>query len=141
MTEAAVLDSECFQTTDGEIAIINLNSARLRSWSRFYQDPQRPGVAETVLEHEQLTAQFAGDLSALGRMETLGEQLGRLDASSARTMVIQAQIASALHRFSDARHYLAQASLGGAPSADVKRILLNVDQAGLASGRGAERTA
>ena len=116
MTEAAVLDSECFQTTDGEIAIVNLNSARLRSWSRFYQDPQRPGAAETVLEHEQLTAQFASDLSALGRMEAFGEQLGRLDASSPRTMVIQAQIASALHRFSDARHYLAQASLGGAPS-------------------------
>jgi tetratricopeptide (TPR) repeat protein len=129
MTEAMVLDSECFQTTDGEIAVANLNSARLRSWSRFYQDPQRAGVAETVLEHEQLTAQFAGDLSALGRMEAFGEQLGRLDASSPRTMVIQAQIASALHRFSDARHYLAQASLGGAPSADVKRVLLNVDQA------------
>jgi tetratricopeptide (TPR) repeat protein len=129
MTEAAVLDSERFQTTDGEIAIVNLNSARLRSWSRFYQDPQRSGVAETVLEHEQLTAQFASDLSALGRLEAFGEQLGRLDASSPRTMVIQAQIASTLHRFSDARHFLAQASLGGAPSADVKRILLNVDQA------------
>jgi len=129
MTEAVVLDNECFQTTDGEIAIVNLNSARLRSWSRFYQDPQRPGVAETVLEHEQLTAQFVGDLSALGRMEALGEQVGRLDASSPRTLVIQAQIASALHRFSDARHYLAQASLVGAPSAYVKRILLNVDQA------------
>jgi len=129
MTEAALLDHECFQTTDGEIAIVNLNSARLRSWSRFYQDPQRPGVAETVLEHEQHTAQFAGDLSALGRMEAFGEQLGQLDGSSPRTMVIQAQIASALHRFSDARHYLAQASLGGAPSADVKRVLLNVDQA------------
>ncbi len=129
MTEAAMLDSECFQTTDGEIAIVNLNSARLRSWSRFYQDPQRSGVAETVLEHEQLTAQFASELSALGRLEAFGEQLGRLDASSPRTMVIKAQIASALHRFSDARRYLAQASLGGAPPADVKRILLNVDQA------------
>ena len=96
---------------------------------RFYQDPQRPGAAETVLEHEQLTAQYASDLSALGRMEAFGEQLGRLDASSARTMVIQAQIASALHRFSDARHYLAQASLGGAPHEDVKRISLSVDQA------------
>jgi hypothetical protein len=136
MTEAAVLDSECFQTTDGEIAVINLNSARLRSWSRFYQDPQCPGVAETVLEHEQLTAQFAGDLSALGRMETLGEQLGRLDASSAHTMVIQAQIASALHRFSDARHYLAQASLGGAPRFAERRSGVR-----LASGRGAGRTA
>ncbi|MBT1510306.1 hypothetical protein KIP88_07300 [Bradyrhizobium sp. SRL28] len=129
MTEAALLDSECFQTTDGEIAIVNLNSARLRSWGRFYQDPQRPGAAETVLEHEQLTAQFAGDLSAIGRMEAFGEQLGRLDAASARTMVIKAQIASALHRFSDARHYLAQASLGGAPPEDIKRVLLNVDQA------------
>jgi len=129
MTEAAVLDSECFQTTDGEIAVVNLNSARLRSWSRFYQDPQRPGAAETVLEYEQLTAQFAGDLSALDRLDAFGKRLGQLDASSPRTMVIQAQIASTLHRFSDARHYLAQASLGGAPSADVKRVLLNVDQA------------
>src|SRR4249919_1462154 len=129
MTETAMLDHECFQTTDGEIAVVNLNSARLRSWSRFYQDPQRPGVAETVLEHEQQAAQFASDLSALDRMEAFGEQLGQLNASSPRTMLIQAQIASALHRFSDARYYLAQASLGGAPSADVKRVLLSVDQA------------
>jgi len=129
MTEAEHFDSECFQTTDGEIAVLNLSSARLRSWSRFYQDPHHPGAAETVLEHEQLTAQFASDLSALDRMEAFGEELGRLDASSPRTMLIQAQIASALHRFSDARHYLAQASLGGAPSEDVKRILLSVDQA------------
>ena len=85
MTEAVVLDNECFQTTDGEIAIVNLNSARLRSWSRFYQDPQRPGVAETVLEHEQLTAQFAGDLSALGRMEAFSEQLGRADDGPRRS--------------------------------------------------------
>lgn len=129
MTDAAVLDHECFQTTNGKIAIVNLNSARLRSWSRFYQDPQYPGAAETVLEHEQLTAQFASDLSALDRMEAFGEQLGQLNASSPSTMLIQAQIASALHRFSDARHYLAQASLGGAPSDDVKRVLLSVDQA------------
>ncbi|MBR1163417.1 tetratricopeptide repeat protein [Bradyrhizobium elkanii] len=129
MTETALFDSECFQTTDGEIAIVNLNSARLRSWSRFYQDPHHPGAAETVLEHEQLTAQFASDLSALDRMEAFGEQLGHLDASSPRAMLIQAQIASALHRFSDARDYLAQAGLGGAPSEDVKRILLSVDQA------------
>ena len=142
MTEAAVLDHECFQTTDGEIAIVNLNSARLRSWSRFYQDPQCPGAAETVLEHEQLTAQFASDLSALDRMEAFGEQLGQLDASSPRTMLIQAQIASALHRFSDARHYLAQASLGGAPS-DRRQARSVERRSGVrhASGRGAGRAA
>ena len=129
MTEVAELDNECFRTTDGEIAIANLNSARLRSWSQFYQDPQRPGIAETVLENEQLTAQFASDLSALDRLESLAEQLAQLDASSPRAALIQAQVASALHRFSDARHHLAQASLGGAPSAEVKRVMLNIDQA------------
>jgi len=129
MTEAAVLDSEPFQTTDGEIAIINLKSARERAWSRFHQDPQRRGAAEIVLEHEQLAAQFAGDMSALARMELLAEQLDQLDGAAARTMLVQAQVASAAHRFSDARHYLAQASLGGAPAGDVKRVILSVDQA------------
>ena len=77
MIEAVVLDSEFFQTTDGEIAVVNLNSARLRSWSRFYQDPQQAGAAEIVLEHEQLTAQFASDLSALDRMEAFADRLGQ----------------------------------------------------------------
>jgi len=58
-------DSECPPTTDGEIAVINLQSARLRSWTRFFQDPLQPGVAEGLIEQEQFTAQFAGDLSAL----------------------------------------------------------------------------
>jgi tetratricopeptide (TPR) repeat protein len=129
MAEAATLDHECFQTTDGAIAIVNLDSARLRSWSRFYQDPRRTGIAETVLENEQLMAQFAGDLSALSRLESLAEQLAQLDAASLHTPLIQAQIASMTHRFSDARHHLAQASLRGAPSAEVNRVLLNVDQA------------
>ena len=129
MTEAAELDHELFRTTDGEIAIANLDSARLRSWSRFHQDPLRTGAAEIVVEHELLTAQFVGDFSALDRLESLVEQLVQLDASSPRTCLIQAQVASTLHRFSDARRHLALASLGGAPSAEVKRLLLNIDQA------------
>jgi tetratricopeptide (TPR) repeat protein len=129
MADTTLLDNEYFQTTDGEIAAANLNSARLRSWSRLDQDPLRAGAAEAVLEYEQLTAQYVGDLSALDRMETLAERLVQLDSCSARTALIQAQVASALHRFSDARHYLAQATLGGAPSADVKRISLSIDQA------------
>jgi tetratricopeptide (TPR) repeat protein len=34
-----------------------------------------------------------------------------------------------MHRFADARHLLARAEIGGAPPADVNRVLLNVDQA------------
>ena len=78
------------QTTDGEIAVINLESARRRSWHRFFADPLREGVAETVVEHEQLTAQFVGDVQALDRLETLVGHLAQIDAASARTVLIAA---------------------------------------------------
>ena len=96
------------QTTDGEIAVINLESARRRSWNRFFADPLREGVAETVVEQEQLTAQFVGDVQALDRLEALVGQLAQVEAASARTALIQAQVASMMHRFADARHFLAQ---------------------------------
>ena len=129
MTEAATIDREPFYSTDGEIAVINLNSARLRSWSRFFQNPLQPGTAEIVIEQEQFTAQFVGDVSALDRLESLAKHLVQLDPASARTALIQAKIASMAHRFSDARHYLAQADLGGAASVDVTHLRLNLDQA------------
>ena len=61
------------QVTDGDIAVLNLKSATRASWSRFWRDPHRPGVAELIVEQEQLAAQFLGDLGALDRLETLGE--------------------------------------------------------------------
>jgi len=129
MTDAAMLDSEPFCTTDGEIAVVNLGSARARSWQRFLQDPLQASVAETVIEQEQLTAQFVGDLSALARLDSLADQLVHLDAGSARTAMIRAQVASMAHRFTDARHYFAQAELGGALPADLQRLRLSLYQA------------
>ena len=129
MTTTAELDCAITPTTDGEIAIINLESARRRSWSKFFADPARDGVAETVVEHEQLTLQFVGDVSALDRVALLAVQLNQAEPVSARTRLIQAQVASIAHRFSDARHYLAEAEIGGAPAADVDRLRLTIDQA------------
>ncbi len=129
MSKAAEFDDTYFQTTDGDIAVINLESARRRSWSRFYQDPMREGIAETVVEHEQLSAQFAGDLTALDRLEFLAKQLSQTDAVSARTALIQAQVASMMHRFAEARRHLEQAEIRGAPEADVSRLRLSIDQA------------
>jgi tetratricopeptide (TPR) repeat protein len=117
------------QTTDGEIAVINLESARRRSWNRFFADPLRDGVAETVVEQEQLTAQFVGDVQALDRLEAFVGQLGQAEAASARAELIQAQVASTMHRFADARAFLARAEIAGVVSADVDRVRLNVDQA------------
>jgi tetratricopeptide (TPR) repeat protein len=115
--------------TDGEIAVINLESARRRSWSRFFEDPTRDQVAETVVEHEQLTLRLVGDVFALDRVELLAAQFVQADTASARAMSIRARIASMAHRFSEARRYLAQAEIGGAPRADVDRLRLNIDQA------------
>jgi len=125
----AGLDCVITPTTDGEIAIINLGSARSRSWSRFFADPARDGVAETVIENEQLTLQFVGDLSALDRVALLAVQLDQAKPASARTRLIQAQVASMAHRFSDARRYLAEAEIGRAPAAEVDRLRLTIDQA------------
>src|SRR5262249_31005233 len=116
------LDGGQVLTTDGEIAVINLESARRRSWSRFFQDPLRDGVAEAVFEHEQLTAQFVGDISALVRIECLVAELVQADAASARTALIQAKTASMMHRFDDARLFLARAETGGAAADDVQHL-------------------
>jgi len=129
VTTIAELDCAITPTTDGEIAIINLESARRRSWSKFFADPARDGVAETVVEHEQLTLQFVGDVSALDRLALLAAQLNQAEPVSARTRLIQAQVASIAHRFSDARHYLAEAEIDGAPVPDVDRLRLTIDQA------------
>src|SRR6516162_8897820 len=129
MIPSAELETCRFLTTDGEIALINLQSARRRSWSRFFTDPQREGVAEAVVEHEQLTAQFVGDVCAFDRLESLAISLAAALPSSARTALIQAQVSSMTHRFTDARHYLARAEIGGAPTDDIRLLKLNVDQA------------
>jgi len=115
--------------TAGDIAVINLESARQQSWSRFWQAPQRPGIAESILEQEQLAAQFLGDLGALDRLETLIHQLAREDAESARTALIQAQVSSMAHRFGEARSYLAQVEAAGPLAADANRLSLSIDQA------------
>ena len=44
-----------YSLTDGAIAVNNLDSVRQRSWSRFWQDPLRPGIAESIVEQEHLT--------------------------------------------------------------------------------------
>ena len=122
-------DDAITPTTDGEIALINLDSARCRSWTRFFAEPMRDGVAEAVVEHEQLALQFIGDASALDRVRLLADRLDQADPVSARERLIQAQVASMAHRFADARHYLLQARSLGAPMADIDRLQLTIDQA------------
>ena len=118
-----------YSLTDGAIAANNLESARRHAWLRFWRDPLRPGVAESIVEQEQLTQQFLGDLAALDRLGSLIHELDRGDPESPRTALIHAQVASMAHRFTDARSYLAkvEGSRDLSPARD--RLLLSVDQA------------
>jgi tetratricopeptide (TPR) repeat protein len=128
MTAVAELDHACPSATDGEIAAINLESARRRAWARFTQDARSPGVSEALVDMERLRAQFLGDLDALDRLETLALQFARVDDSS-RAALIHAEVASTLHRFEDARNHLARAALMDASREAIERQLLTINQA------------
>lgn len=128
MKPVADLDRAAPTATDGEIAAINLESARRRAWTRFAQDPLSPGVAEEILDDERLAAQFLGDIDALDRLETLAADFARADGSF-RAALVQAQVASALHRFEEAQEQLARAASLGGPADEIRRHALTNDQA------------
>ncbi|HEY7633898.1 MAG TPA: hypothetical protein VH763_00015 [Gemmatimonadales bacterium] len=114
--------------TDGEIAAINLESARRSAWARFARDPRLPGAAETIVEHERLAAQFLGDLDALDRMDALASQFADVDRSY-RAPLVQAEVAATAHRFAEGRDHLARAAQMGGPTEAVERQTLAIDQA------------
>jgi hypothetical protein len=122
------LDEHYPCATDGEIAAINLDSARLAGWARFARDPHAPGVADSVVHTERMALQFLGDLRALDRLDDLAAQLASVDDSSCAVLV-QAQVASLAHRFQEARAHLAHAAPMGAPHEEVELSSLTIDQA------------
>lgn len=128
MIEAPEFDL-AYVLTDGAIAANNLESARRHAWSRFWRDPLRPGVAESIVEQEQLTQQFLGDLTALDRLGSLVNQLDREDAESPRTALMHAQVASMGHCFAEAKRHLEDFGDGGQLSDAANRLSLSIDQA------------
>jgi tetratricopeptide (TPR) repeat protein len=128
VTAIVELDHPCPSATDGEIAAINLEGARRGAWARFAQDARLPGVAEAVVDKERLAAQFLGDLDALDRLDALASQFARVDDSS-RSALVQAEVASTVHRFDDARGHLARAAMIGGPCEAIERQSLTIDQA------------
>jgi tetratricopeptide (TPR) repeat protein len=129
VSETASIDSGCYSVTDGEIAVVNLQSSLRRSWNRLARDPMDPGTAERVVEEEQMALTFLGDVEALDRLEVLSTQLGQLDPTSARSALVQARVASVTHRFADALRHLATAERDGGLREAVERLSLNIDQA------------
>jgi tetratricopeptide (TPR) repeat protein len=128
MSALAELNDSCPRATDGEIAAINLESARRDAWARFARDPRRSGTVEEIVDLERLVLQFLGDLEALDRLEALAAQFASLDDSS-RGALVSAEVASTVHRFDDARDQLARAQRVGGARQAIERQSLAIDQA------------
>jgi hypothetical protein len=128
VSAVADLGDRCPSATDGEIAVINLESARVAAWARFARDARLPGVAEAVVAQENLATQFLGDLDTLERLEALASQFALVDDSYCAALV-QAEVASMAHRFNDARDHLARAASMGGPRDAIERHSLTIDQA------------
>ena len=129
MNKPVDVTSSFSPVTAGDIAVINLTSAREHSWSQFLREPLRPGVAERLIEQEHFASQFLGDCQSLDRLELLAHALSQADPLAARTALIRAQTAAAGHRFAEAREDLAKAREAGAPAAAVEHLAMSIDQA------------
>jgi tetratricopeptide (TPR) repeat protein len=129
MTLTSNFDIRHMMLTSGEIAAGNLYSARVRSWDRFWRTPTQPGVAELIVEQEQLTAQFVGELAAFDRLEMLADEVCRTEPASGRAALIAAQVACSTHRFAEARAFVAQATVRDAAPEAIERLVLTIDQA------------
>jgi tetratricopeptide (TPR) repeat protein len=114
--------------TDGEIAAINLESARRHAWTRFVRGHDFPGLTEAIVDQERLAAQFLGDLDALDRLIALASRLASVD-DSYRGALVKAEVASTVHNFAHARAQLARAAAMGGPREEIDRQTLSIDQA------------
>jgi tetratricopeptide (TPR) repeat protein len=129
MTSMVDTEVERIAVTDGDIAVVNLQSARQRSWNRFWRAPEQSGIAELIVEQEQLTAQFVGDLSAFDRLEMLANELAHMEPESGRSSLVAAQVGCSTHRFVEARTHVTRALAHGVPEESSERLLLTIDQA------------
>jgi len=128
MTTIADVESLTPSATDGEIAAINLESARQSAWARFTRDPRLPGTAEAVVDLERLALQFLGDVQALDRLDALAAQMASAEDSS-RAALVQAEVASTAHRFTAARDHLTLAAVMGGSREAIERQTMAIDQA------------
>lgn len=128
-SSAGVLDLDCPAATDGELAVINHRSVLDRCWHVLRRWPNRPGIAEQIVDGEHRQAHFLGDTMALDRLALLSSELHERDPLSPDTHLIAGQIASMRHHFADAKDHLVKAEAFGAPADGVTRVRLATLQA------------
>jgi tetratricopeptide (TPR) repeat protein len=129
MIESVRVEPKSAPVTDGEIAVNNLGSARRNAWSRLRREPQHLHVAEYLVVLESFAAQFLGDLSALDRLEILPDCVDERESDPAGIALLRAQVAATLHRFAEARVYLADRKFEGELHIPASRLSLSIDQA------------
>jgi tetratricopeptide (TPR) repeat protein len=117
------------QATDGNLAVINLESSRIRSWQVLKRWPDRPGTVERIVEEEQYRVQFLSDVTALDRLADLCSELCFKEPASPDAHLVAAQVASIRHHFADAKSHLLKAETLGASTDLTSRMRLTIAQA------------
>ena len=115
--------------TDGALALINHESMLDRCWQTIDQNPDRLGIAAQLIDEEYRRSHFLGDTGALDRVLTLSDTLRRQCPASSEAYLLAAQVASLVHKFDEAKRYVAEAKTLGADGQSLLRQEVSIDHA------------
>ena len=115
--------------TDGELARLNHVSILRRCRNILNVSFDRTGVLEALIDEEQKRIQFLGDYAALDRLSILSKKILSSEGMTGSHYLAAAQIASALHHFSDSVELLNLADRHGVDSELSMPVCLSIDQA------------
>lgn len=115
--------------TEGVIALINLESSRVRSWHMLNSFPDRSETKERVLQEEQQRIMYLSDATALDRLQVFAETLCHDTPCSVGTQIFAAKVASMRHCFASAALHLAEAEALSPRNEDLDWLRLSMKQA------------
>jgi len=124
-----VTPAQSVPTTDGKIALDNLNGQIEAVEKALLRNPGHAQLLGTLVTLLQTRGQFLGRLADYERAEQLASQLPNLAPADAQSYLARAATRSTFHQFDDALADLAEAEQLGAPAEAITRGRASIFQA------------
>lgn len=118
-----------FATTDGAIAVQNLEAAIEENERAHARSPDQRQFMSTLITFLQMRAQYLGHLADYDRADALAEELVKLQPEDSSSYLQRAGVRSSLHRFPEAEMDLAEAERLGAAGDKVIQMHASLLQA------------
>lgn len=110
-------------TTDGKLALKNLDAQIGVALDLLEQSPERPELTTQAIGLLLTRIQYSGNYADFGLIDRLSEQLIATHAEQAESWLTRADFLSATHRFAQAHAALDRAEALGAPLQDERRAI------------------